>query len=49
MSELPGWIAQYGQLGVMVWIVFEVRDLKRALHSHVLIYHEDRRATPRDG
>lgn len=49
MENLPGWIASYGQLGVMVWIVFEMRDLKRELKSHVTIYHTDRREFPRDG
>lgn len=41
MADIPGWIASYGQLGVMLWMVFEVRDLRRWFISHLTMHHAD--------
>lgn len=37
--DLPGWIGSYGLLGVVVWLSFEVRDLRRIMRSHLLTHH----------
>lgn len=41
MSDMPAWIASYGQLGAMVWLVFEVRDMRRWFKTHIDIYHQE--------
>jgi hypothetical protein len=48
MAELPSWIAQYGQLGVMLWMVFEIRDMRRWFASHLETHHAQPKAG-RDG
>lgn len=39
MADIAEMIASYGQLGALLWIVFEVRDLRRMHDQHIEIMH----------
>jgi len=37
--ELLAQALGFGQFGVLVWLAFEVRDLRRTFSSHLRIHH----------
>jgi len=45
MSEVLAIAASYGQLAALLYLVFEVKDVRRALATHVQIHHIHERRT----
>jgi len=39
VADLASIAASYGQLGITIWLAFEVRDVRRWLSSHIITYH----------
>ena len=47
--ELPAWVGQFGQIGVLLWMIFEVRDIRRWLNAHIEIHHPPMNRRKDDG
>lgn len=39
MSEILELTASYGQIGALLWLVYELRDIRRWMKAHLVIYH----------
>jgi len=49
MEALLSLLPAYGQFGVMLWLVFEVRDVRRWLKTHIEVYHRPEETRSRHG
>lgn len=39
MSNVLELAASYGQVGLTMWMLFEVRDVRRWLRTHIEVHH----------
>jgi hypothetical protein len=46
LTTIPDFVIQYGNLAVLIWIAFEVRDVRREFKQHLNLHHDVR---PRRG
>lgn len=49
MPPIPEWIIGYGQLGIMFFLLYEIRDIRRWLKQHVEDYEHMPKRRNSDG